>query len=185
MDWRELFKKYLNIVGEWEGVTFLHEFEWTPEEWKEIQKVLYEAENCSMKIVKNAYVCTEGCTATFTEHEEWLAHEANHLRAQRADLEREIADRQEDLLDNARLRRQRADLLAALELVADAGDDVADMAQDFISTRDVGSLTRYGKAIASIARAAIANRFHGHVREYDRARAAIAKAKGAVEGQAT
>ena len=34
----------------------------------------------------SAYVCTEGCAETFTDHEQWLAHEALHLKDQRADL---------------------------------------------------------------------------------------------------
>lgn len=35
----------------------------------------------------NAYSCTEGCDAifgdTFTDYQEWLAHEALHIRAER------------------------------------------------------------------------------------------------------
>ena len=34
MDWREAFiKQLLNVVAV-EGVDFLHESDWTPEEWK-------------------------------------------------------------------------------------------------------------------------------------------------------
>lgn len=34
----------------------------------------------------NSYRCTEGCAETFIIHEEWLAHEALHLKAENARL---------------------------------------------------------------------------------------------------
>lgn len=46
MDYRKLLKKYINYVGEMEGVTFLSDFYGTPneedftrEEWKELQEL--------------------------------------------------------------------------------------------------------------------------------------------------
>lgn len=39
VDWKTMFKKYANIVGEEEGVTFLHESDWSPEEWHELQQL--------------------------------------------------------------------------------------------------------------------------------------------------
>lgn len=35
-----MFKKYANIVGDEEDVTFLQESDWTPEEWNEITKLM-------------------------------------------------------------------------------------------------------------------------------------------------
>lgn len=36
-DWRDMFMRYIEAVGEAEGVTFLYESDWSPEEWQEIQ----------------------------------------------------------------------------------------------------------------------------------------------------
>lgn len=36
IDWRDAFKRYADLVGEYEGITFLYEGDWTPEEWKAI-----------------------------------------------------------------------------------------------------------------------------------------------------
>lgn len=41
--WREAFKKYVKIVEWAEGVTFLHQSNWTEEEWPEIQQAVEEA----------------------------------------------------------------------------------------------------------------------------------------------
>lgn len=35
INWRDLFREYSNLVGEYEGTSFLYEHDWTPEEWKE------------------------------------------------------------------------------------------------------------------------------------------------------
>ena len=43
VDWREIFKRYTNIVGRAEAVDFLYVADWTPEEWVEIQKASDEA----------------------------------------------------------------------------------------------------------------------------------------------
>ena len=40
-DWRDIFKRYLRIVSEAEGVSFLRSRDWTAEEWAAI----LEAEN--------------------------------------------------------------------------------------------------------------------------------------------
>jgi hypothetical protein len=43
LNWRDLFMKYITIV-EWnEGVHFLHQYQWSPEEWEEISKAIEEA----------------------------------------------------------------------------------------------------------------------------------------------
>ena len=34
IDWRRMFKKYVGIVGEHEGVDFLHDYEWSRKEWE-------------------------------------------------------------------------------------------------------------------------------------------------------
>lgn len=39
VDWKEMFKKYMEIVIRNEGVDFLYSYEWTEEEWAEIQKI--------------------------------------------------------------------------------------------------------------------------------------------------
>lgn len=44
MNWRDVFKKYVYIVGECEGTTFIHHSDWTPEEWEEISQALLEIE---------------------------------------------------------------------------------------------------------------------------------------------
>jgi hypothetical protein len=43
MDWREAFRKYVEIVGRAEGVHFLYPDDWPAEEWDEIVKVIHEA----------------------------------------------------------------------------------------------------------------------------------------------
>jgi hypothetical protein len=43
VDWRDLFIKYVNIVGEAEGVDFLCVGDWTPEEWAEVDQARGEA----------------------------------------------------------------------------------------------------------------------------------------------
>jgi len=42
VDWREVFKKYMAIVGMAEGVDFLYEDQWTPEEWVEVNRAREE-----------------------------------------------------------------------------------------------------------------------------------------------
>jgi hypothetical protein len=43
MDWREAFKKYINIVGMNEGVTFLHPEDWG-DDWPEIEAARDESD---------------------------------------------------------------------------------------------------------------------------------------------
>lgn len=38
-DWRDAFRRYSELVGEYEGVDFLYERDWTPEEWKAIMEL--------------------------------------------------------------------------------------------------------------------------------------------------
>jgi hypothetical protein len=48
IDWRDMFKKYMRIVGEQEGVDFIHPNDWSDEEMTEIHvldKELWEEEN--------------------------------------------------------------------------------------------------------------------------------------------
>lgn len=40
MDWRDIFKRYVDLVGQAEGVTFLYEEDWSPEEWAAIQEAI-------------------------------------------------------------------------------------------------------------------------------------------------
>lgn len=42
IDFREMFKKYVDIVGQCEGVDFLIPNEWTPEEWEALCELLPE-----------------------------------------------------------------------------------------------------------------------------------------------
>jgi len=39
IDWREAFKKYVDLVGDYEGVDFLYERDWAPEEWRAIEEL--------------------------------------------------------------------------------------------------------------------------------------------------
>ena len=40
VDWREMFKKYIEVVGRSEGVHFLdHSSDWTAEEWQAIMEL--------------------------------------------------------------------------------------------------------------------------------------------------
>lgn len=41
-DWREMFFRYVEIVGQQEGVDFLHPDDWSPEEWAAIEEGLPE-----------------------------------------------------------------------------------------------------------------------------------------------
>lgn len=41
-DWRAMFKKYVDIVGEAEGIDFLYPSDWSAEEWDEIQEIRRE-----------------------------------------------------------------------------------------------------------------------------------------------
>lgn len=45
MDWREVFRRYVEVVGQCEGVAFLYRNEWSPEEWAAICEVLGLPEN--------------------------------------------------------------------------------------------------------------------------------------------
>lgn len=36
----KIFAKYVDLVGNYEGVTFLYESDWTPDEWKIISAIL-------------------------------------------------------------------------------------------------------------------------------------------------
>lgn len=36
IDWRGMFRRYSETVGECEGVSFLYESDWSPEEWAAI-----------------------------------------------------------------------------------------------------------------------------------------------------
>jgi hypothetical protein len=42
MDWQDMFRRYSDLVGEYEGIEFLYENDWTPEEWVAIQELLKE-----------------------------------------------------------------------------------------------------------------------------------------------
>lgn len=42
IDWRDAFKRYSDRVGHYEGVDFLYERDWTPEEWEAIQEIRNE-----------------------------------------------------------------------------------------------------------------------------------------------
>ena len=42
MDWRDIFKRYIDVVGEQEGTDFLEKWDWSDEEWTEIEKVRSE-----------------------------------------------------------------------------------------------------------------------------------------------
>ncbi len=44
-DWREIFKKYANRIGEEEGVYFLRRYDWTDEEWGLVNAAIEEMEN--------------------------------------------------------------------------------------------------------------------------------------------
>lgn len=39
MNWKEMFRKYSDIVGDAEGVDFLRKEDWTPEEWEAISSL--------------------------------------------------------------------------------------------------------------------------------------------------
>lgn len=39
IDWRDAFRRYATAVAEYEGVDFLYEHDWTPEEWEAIQEL--------------------------------------------------------------------------------------------------------------------------------------------------
>lgn len=54
MDWREIFKKYINMVGEAEGVYFIDESQFTPEENAEIEKVIDERTMLKTSNIKSA-----------------------------------------------------------------------------------------------------------------------------------
>lgn len=41
-DWQDIFRRYVDLVGEYEGTIFLYDRDWTPEEWVAINK-LWEA----------------------------------------------------------------------------------------------------------------------------------------------
>jgi hypothetical protein len=43
VDWREAFIKYINIVGDAEGVDFLRADDWTQEEWAAVNQAAAEA----------------------------------------------------------------------------------------------------------------------------------------------
>lgn len=45
INWRSVFKSYVDYVGYYEGVDFLYEKDWTPEAWVEIQKIRQEIED--------------------------------------------------------------------------------------------------------------------------------------------
>lgn len=42
LDWREMFAKYIDIIGVNEGVHFLERHDWTAEEWEGILDVYRE-----------------------------------------------------------------------------------------------------------------------------------------------
>ncbi len=42
-DYRAMLVKYMDLVGEAEGVYFTSRNDWTPEEWAEMSKMLEEA----------------------------------------------------------------------------------------------------------------------------------------------
>jgi hypothetical protein len=52
VDWRDMFWRYIEIVGKNEGVDFLHEDEWPPHEWEEIQKL--DAERVKIQTLEPA-----------------------------------------------------------------------------------------------------------------------------------
>jgi hypothetical protein len=37
IDWREMFRRYADIVGMQEGVSFLERYQWSAEEWAALQ----------------------------------------------------------------------------------------------------------------------------------------------------
>lgn len=39
IDWRDAFKRYAELVGNYEGVDFLYDYNWTPEEWEAIMEL--------------------------------------------------------------------------------------------------------------------------------------------------
>jgi hypothetical protein len=41
IDWKHIFTRYVDIVGQAEGVDFLYDYQWNEEEWEAIQEVLY------------------------------------------------------------------------------------------------------------------------------------------------
>lgn len=54
-----------------------------------------------------------------------------------------------------RLEAEKAELVEALRIVGKAGSDIADMANEFIITKDYQSLQNYGANIHTIARTAL------------------------------
>lgn len=42
IDWREAFIKYVGMVGEYEGTSFLYERDWTTIEWEAIEELWNE-----------------------------------------------------------------------------------------------------------------------------------------------
>lgn len=67
-----------------------------------------------------------------------------------------VADELEPILSDLDLLAERIERYeTALRSTVASGEDIADMAGDFISTRDVTSLRNYGSNIASIARYAL------------------------------
>jgi hypothetical protein len=42
MDYRGMLKKYMRMVSHAEGVTFLYKYDWSPEEWVEMEKIEQE-----------------------------------------------------------------------------------------------------------------------------------------------
>lgn len=40
MDWRDMFIRYSNVIGQAEGVDFLYSDDWTEEEWKAIKEAV-------------------------------------------------------------------------------------------------------------------------------------------------
>lgn len=39
--WRDIFIKYVELVGDYEGTSFLYERDWTPEEWERIEGAVW------------------------------------------------------------------------------------------------------------------------------------------------
>jgi len=50
VDWRDIFKRYLNFVGNEEGVTFLYKENWTRAEWNVILTAAEELEDWNTSI---------------------------------------------------------------------------------------------------------------------------------------
>ena len=39
LDWRDMFKRYSDVVSEAEGISFLYPLDWGAEEWEAIKEV--------------------------------------------------------------------------------------------------------------------------------------------------